>query len=47
MRGGTTFAGPPAGIAASYTTTVGEKLPLVAWATDEGPKVNVPDAPPP
>jgi hypothetical protein len=45
-RGGRTFAGPPAGVAASYTTTVGDTLPLVAWATDEGPKINVPDAAP-
>ncbi len=46
-RGGQSFSGPPAGIAASYTVTVGEKMPLVAWATDEGPKINVPETPSP
>jgi len=46
-RGGPSFSGPPARVAASYTVAVGEKLPLVAWATDEGPKVNVPDPPSP
>jgi hypothetical protein len=39
------FAGPPVAIAASYTATVGTPMPLTAWATDEGPKINVPDAP--
>ncbi len=45
--GGKTFTGPPAGLAATYTADVGVALPLVAWATDEGPKINVPEAPPP
>ena len=39
------YSGPPVGVAASYTTPSGSPLPLVAWATDEGPKINVPDAP--
>ncbi|HEY7292234.1 MAG TPA: hypothetical protein VH583_20525 [Vicinamibacterales bacterium] len=39
------FAGPPQGIATTYNATVGTPLPLNVWATDEGPKVNVPDAP--
>jgi hypothetical protein len=37
------FSGPPRGIAASYATSVGTALPLTVWATDEGPKINVPD----
>ena len=36
-------SGPPAAISASYSATAGTPLPLVAWATDEGPKINVPD----
>jgi len=38
-----TFAGPPSGIASNYTATVGVPLELAVVATDEGPKVNVPD----
>ena len=37
------FAGPPSGIAATYATSAGAPLELVAYATDEGPKINVPD----
>ena len=37
------FTGPPMGIAATYTATVGTPLPLTVWATDEGPKLNVPE----
>jgi hypothetical protein len=44
--GGATYSGPPAATAATYSTTAGTPLSLVAWATDEGPKVNVPDTPP-
>jgi hypothetical protein len=44
-REGASYTGPPVAVAASYTTTTGTPLPLVAWATDEGPKINVPDAP--
>jgi hypothetical protein len=41
---GARLSGPPVGIAASWSATVGVPLPLVAWATDAGPRVNV--APP-
>jgi hypothetical protein len=37
------FTGPPSALAATYTATVGVPLELAAWATDEGPKVNVPE----
>jgi len=40
---GKTFTGPPNGIAATYTATVGTPLPLTVWASDEGPKINVPE----
>jgi len=40
------FSGPPSGVAAAYTTSVGVPLPLTVWAADEGPKINVPDAAP-
>ena len=45
-RGGA-FTGPPTALAATYTAAVGVPLELAAWATDEGPKVNVtePSAP--
>jgi hypothetical protein len=43
--GAATFSGPPIVLAASYTTAPGVPLPLVAWATDEGPKINVSEAP--
>jgi hypothetical protein len=42
---GASFTGPPSTIAAKYTASVGEPLPLTAWVTDEGPKLNV--VPPP
>ena len=41
--GGPTFTGPPVGIAATYSTTLPDPLPLTVWATDEGPKINVPE----
>jgi hypothetical protein len=41
--GGTVFTGPPIGVAASYTAAPGVPLPLTAWATDEGPKINIPE----
>src|SRR4029077_10747772 len=31
------------GIAAKYTATVGTPLALTLWATDEGPKINIPE----
>ena len=37
------FAGPPIGIAATLTTTLPNTLPLTVWATDEGPKINIPE----
>jgi hypothetical protein len=37
------FTGPPEGIAANYNATVGTPLPLTMWASDEGPKINVPE----
>lgn len=42
-RDAVSYTGPPIGIAASYNATAGVPLPLTAWATDEGPKINVPD----
>jgi hypothetical protein len=41
---GTAFAGPPSGIANTYSTTVGAPLALTAWVTDEPPKLNVANA---
>jgi hypothetical protein len=41
---GPSFTGPPSIIAAHYSATVGAPLPLTAWISDEGAKVNV--APP-
>jgi hypothetical protein len=41
--GGPTFTGPPVGIAATYSTTLPDPLPLTVWATDEGPKINIPE----
>lgn len=41
---GPKFTGPPEGIAATMTATVGEPFTLAAWATDEPAKLNVPPA---
>lgn len=41
---GKAFTGPPAGIAATFSTAFADPLALVAWVTDEGPKINA--APP-
>lgn len=41
---GPTFSGPPAGIAATFTTSQAEPLPLAAWVTDEPAKLNVGNA---
>jgi hypothetical protein len=41
---GPTHAGPPNGVAAAYATEVAVPLTLTAWAADEGPTINVPDA---
>jgi hypothetical protein len=40
---GKTFTGPPIGIAANYTATVGIPISLTTWVTDEGPKINIPE----
>jgi hypothetical protein len=40
---GPLFDGAPIGIAENYTATVGAPLTLTVWATDEGPKINVPE----
>jgi hypothetical protein len=40
---GRTFSGPPAGIATTYSATVGTPLELTTWAADEGAKINVPE----
>lgn len=37
------FTGPPAVTAATYSATVNEPLTLTTWATDEGPKINIPE----
>jgi hypothetical protein len=37
------FQGPPMGIAATLNATVGVPLELNVWATDEGPKINIPE----
>jgi hypothetical protein len=37
-RGGPAHAGPPKGIAASLSATVGQPLTLDVWASDQGPK---------
>jgi len=43
---GPIVSGPPTGIATKLTATVGQPLPLTVWATDEGPKINIPETPP-
>jgi hypothetical protein len=40
---GAGFQGPPSAIAEKYTATVGTPLALDVWASDEGPKINVPE----
>jgi hypothetical protein len=42
---GPIVAGAPVGIAAKLTATVGQPLALTVWATDEGPKINIPETP--
>ena len=37
------FSGPPIGFAATLNGTVGTPLPLPLWATDDGPKRNIPE----
>src|SRR6185295_5752322 len=40
---GPTFTGAPNAIAEKYTATVGAPLALIVWASDEGPKINIPE----
>lgn len=40
---GEIFTGAPKGIAEKYTATAGTPLAITVWATDEGPKINVPE----
>jgi hypothetical protein len=40
-QGGRTFTGPPATVAAQYTTTLPNPLTLTTWVTDEGQKLNL------
>jgi hypothetical protein len=40
---GPIFTGPPIAVAATYSATVNEPLSLTTWATDEGPKINIPE----
>jgi hypothetical protein len=40
---GPLFTGAPVGIAEKYTATVDTPLTLTVWATDEGPKINIPE----
>jgi hypothetical protein len=42
---GPVVTGAPVGIAAKLTATVGQPLALTVWATDEGPKINIPETP--
>ena len=37
------FTGPPTAIAENLNAVVGTPLPLIVWASDEGPKINVPE----
>jgi hypothetical protein len=37
------FTGPPTSIAENLHAVVGTPLPLIVWASDEGPKINVPE----
>jgi hypothetical protein len=40
---GPAFTGAPRAIAEKYTATVGTPLTIDVWATDEGPKINIPE----
>jgi hypothetical protein len=41
--GGPPLMGPPATIAEKYTAVAGTPFALTVWATDEGPKINIPE----
>lgn len=43
---GIAVTGPPSAIAATYSVTMPEPVALNVWATDEGPKMNVPEPAP-
>jgi len=40
---GESVAGAPKGVAETYAATVGTPLAITVWASDEGPKINVPE----
>jgi hypothetical protein len=40
---GPILTGPPVVVAATYAAVVNEPLSLSTWATDEGPKINIPE----
>jgi hypothetical protein len=42
---GPSVSGAPTSVAAKYTATVGTPLALTVWASDEGPKINIPETP--
>jgi len=42
-EGGEAVTGPPKGIAEKYSAVVGAPLAITVWASDEGPKINVPE----
>src|SRR5262249_54703943 len=41
---GDTVTGPPERVAEKYAATVGTPLAITVWASDEGPKINIPEA---
>src|SRR5437899_5585307 len=41
--GGPLFTGAPSGIAEKYAATADTPLTLTVWATDDGPKINIPE----
>jgi len=41
---GEVFTGAPKGIAEKYAAAVGAPLAITVWASDEGPKVNIPES---
>ena len=47
LADGPTFTGPPSDLAATYSTSLPDPITLTTWATDEGPKINIPETPAP
>src|SRR5262249_57862816 len=41
--GGEAVAGAPKGIAEKYTATAGTPLAITVWASDDRPKINIPE----